>query len=100
MDEFPEAFERFEKRVYVDRMKTFDQLTLAFMRWAGKHWRGTSKQIEALKVEARRIGISVPPARPYKPRVRAPRTWRRETDKLGRIHFRDVLTGRFIRRPD
>lgn len=25
MDEFPEAFERFEKRVYVDRIETFDQ---------------------------------------------------------------------------
>jgi len=96
MDEFPEAFERFEKRVYVDRIKTFDQLTLAFMRWAGKHWRGTSKQVEALKVEARRIGIPVPPV--YRP-TKVEKTWRFEKDRLGRTHYRDLSTGRFIKKP-
>ena len=57
MDKFPEAFSRFEKKVNVRQIKTFSQLTLAFSGWAGSKWAGTSRQKEALAVEAHRLGI-------------------------------------------
>jgi len=102
LDEFPEAFKRFEKRVDVNRIRSFDQLTMAFSHWAGRQWRGTEKQVAALKIEAAKRGIFPIEAfiRPREAPRRAPRAWRRETDRLGRIHFRDLLTGRFIRRPE
>ena len=108
MDEFPEAFKRFEKRVDVSRIRSFDHLALSFSHWAGKQWRGTSKQIEALKVEARRIGIPVPEERRPRRRreegltwlIEEGKTWRSEIDRLGRTHYRDLKTGRFIPRPE
>lgn len=57
MDKFPEAFSRFEKKVSVRQIKTFSQLTLAFSGWAGGKWAGTSRQKEALAIEANRLGI-------------------------------------------
>jgi hypothetical protein len=64
LDKFPEAFERFEKRVDVSRIRSFEQLTLAFSIWAGKQWKGTSKQVKALKIEAVKRGIPVPKEKP------------------------------------
>lgn len=57
MDEFPSAFKRFEEKVDVSRIETFRQLKLAFQIWAGKKWLDTPKQVEALRVEAVRLGI-------------------------------------------
>ena len=110
MDEFPEAFERFEKRVYVGRIRSFDQLSLAFGLWAGKNWRGTKKQVEALKVEAGERGIPVPGARPRREeeaglrfrREEVARAWRFEWVTVkGRPQkrYRDLKTGRFIEKP-
>lgn len=59
MDKFPEAFRRFERVVDTDRIRTFDQLLISFRYWAGRNWEGTRKQVEALKVEADRLGIPV-----------------------------------------
>ena len=70
---FPEAFERFENDVNVDKIKTFSQLELAFESWYNggriydnfgrvigyRKWRGTPKQETALEQEARSIGIPV-----------------------------------------
>lgn len=52
MDKFPEAFQRFEKVVDVSKIKSFQQLLTAFSLWAGRKWKNTPLQIEALKVEA------------------------------------------------
>lgn len=57
MDKFPEAFERFEKDVNVNKIESFKQLELEFESWSGKKWKGTSKQVRALEREARRLGI-------------------------------------------
>jgi hypothetical protein len=57
MDKFPEAFKRFKEDVNVNRINTFKQLTLAFSSWSPKKWRGTSRQMDALAVQANRLGI-------------------------------------------
>lgn len=76
---FPEAFERFEKDVNVDKIKTFSQLELAFESWYNggriydnfggvigfRKWRGTPKQETALEQEARSIGIPIKARREY-----------------------------------
>ena len=108
MDEFPEAFKRFEKTVDVSRIRSFDHLLLSFSHWAGKQWKGTRKQVEALKVEAAERGIPVPKERLRRReeaglrsrREEVGKTWRSERDRLGRIHYRDLETGRFIWTPE
>lgn len=57
MDKFPMAFRRFEHKVNVNSIETFRNLTLAFSGWAGGKWAGTDKQMEALAVQAHRLGI-------------------------------------------
>lgn len=59
MDKFPEAFERFERDVNVDKIETWKQLKLTFGSWAGDKWVPTGKQLEALAVQARKLGIPV-----------------------------------------
>lgn len=100
MDEFPEAFERFEMVVDIDRILTFDQLLVSFRYWAGSNWKGTSRQVEALKIEAWKHGIPVrAESRPEESRRR---TWRHETVTVKgktQYRFRDLKTGRFIKKP-
>ena len=57
MDKFPEAFRRFESKVNVRQITTFKQLEISFEGWAGGKWAGTSRQKEALAIEAHRLGI-------------------------------------------
>ena len=57
MDKFPNAFRRFERVVDVSKITSFQQLLTAFSHWAGRKWVGSQKQIQALKVEAERLGI-------------------------------------------
>lgn len=57
MDKFPEAFDRFEEQVDIRKTRTFEQLLLQFKWWAGRDWKGTSKQMQALKIEADQRGI-------------------------------------------
>jgi len=52
MDRFPEAFKRFEEVVDVSKIKSFQQLLMAFKLWAGRKWKDSPLQIEALKEEA------------------------------------------------
>ncbi|MGB9676649.1 MAG: hypothetical protein ACPL0C_05630 [Candidatus Bathyarchaeales archaeon] len=52
MDRFPEAFRRFEEVVKVEKIKSFQELLTSFSLWAGRKWKNTPKQVEALKVEA------------------------------------------------
>ena len=105
MDRFPEAFSRFEEVVDVRRIESFRQLMLAFASWAGWKWRGTYMQKRALAVEARKLGIPVfiqrkPFARAY---GRTTATWRHEVVTVKgkpQNRYRDLRTGRFIRKPN
>ena len=60
MDKFPEAFERFEDKVDVSRIESYNELTSAFASWAGHKFFYTRRQMEALAVEAIERGINVP----------------------------------------
>ena len=68
MDRFPEAFKRFEEVVDVSKIKTFQQLKLAFQSWAGRKWKETPKQMLALEREAVRLElwVEVTPEEYYK----------------------------------
>lgn len=57
MDKFPSAFKRFEQTVDTSKIKSLQQLKLAFQSWAGRKWKDTTKQVQALRVEAVRLGI-------------------------------------------
>jgi hypothetical protein len=111
MDKFPEAFERFERVVDTRRIRTFNQLLASFSHWAGRQWIGSHKQVEALKDEAEKLGIPVPErvllrraerqAR-LKLAEKEARTWRFERVKVhgkSQVIYRDIKTGRFIRKP-
>ncbi|GEM_PF-1916759 len=109
MDRFPEAFRRFEEVVDVDRIKSFIQLKLTYASWAGRKWLNTYRQNEALKVEARRLGIPISvEGRPVSGRgvahvpERVAVTWRHETVTVrgsSQDRYRDLKTGRFIKKP-
>lgn len=106
MDKFPEAFERFEEDVDVREIRSFRQLRLAFSFWAGYKWKETPRQIKALRVEARRVGVPVKaPRKPvtvYRAQPRVVRPYRVETiTRRGKpaTIYRDVETGRFISSP-
>ena len=99
MDEFPEAFRRFERVVDTDRILTFDQLLVSFRYWAGRNWKGTYKQVEALKGEADRLGIPV-----YRGTFRAETrpsytAWYRVEKYGSKTVCRNLINGRFIRKP-
>lgn len=113
-DKFPEAFERFESDVDVDRFDSYMQLSLAFRWWAGRNWKGTTKQWEAFNAEAERRGFPVPDF--IREEIReswgsgssvsgGPQkavTWRHETVTVKGIpqnRYRDLKTGRFIKKP-
>jgi hypothetical protein len=74
---------------------------MSFSLWARHNWKGTRKQVEALKAEARRIGIPVPSERPYK-QIKPSLTWRFEwvtVKSRPQKRYRDLKTGRFIKKP-
>jgi hypothetical protein len=70
-DKFPEAFHRFTHVVSVRKIKSWKQLQLAFGSWAGKKWRGTSRQIDALAIQARRLGLETTDYRTRDEQIRA-----------------------------
>jgi hypothetical protein len=106
-DKFPEAFRRFTKDVYVERIKSFNQLKLMFSSWAGERWVNSLPQNQALKYEADRLRLNEIPTRwtPVKREYnfdRMLRSWRFETVKVkgrSQVRYRDVKTGRFIKKP-
>jgi hypothetical protein len=96
VDKFPEAFKRFEKDVDVSEIKSFRQLKMEIASWMGEKWKDTSAQNRALTVEARKHGISL--ERAHIPYV----SWRHETAMVrgrGQARYRDLKSGRFIRKP-
>lgn len=104
VDRFPEAFERFEQVVDVDRLESYRQLIHAFRYWAGRRWIDSYAQNVALKREARKRGFRDTRIPTYfrRPQVFAERTWRRETVTVRgkpQVRHRDLKTGRFIKKP-
>jgi hypothetical protein len=110
MDRFPEAFERFESDVDVDRFQSYFELALAFQSWAGRNWKGTAKQWEALDRESENFGFY--PTNSYRGARREglymdfyerPRqTWKQEVVTVkgkAQNRYRDLKTGRFIKKP-
>jgi predicted solute-binding protein len=57
MDRFPEAFKRFEEVVDTSKIKSFRQLKLAFATWAGRKWKESPLQLQALRVQAERLRL-------------------------------------------
>jgi len=104
LDRFPEAFERFEQVVDVDRFESYRELAYAFSHWAGKRWIDSYKQNLALKRESEKRGFRDTRISKYLRRVQvsAERTWRRETVTVRgkpQVRHRDLKTGRFIKKP-
>jgi hypothetical protein len=68
--------------------------------WAGEKWIPTSRQLQALAEEARKIGISVAGERRV---IRLPSVWWRPETVMVRgkaqARYRDLKSGRFIRKP-
>jgi len=114
LDKFPEAFERFESEVDVDLVDSYRELLLAFQWWAGEKWLGSPMQWTAFNAEAERLGFEVPSF--VREEIRESRrsdyyvsegrqkavTWRHEVVKVrgaSQSRYRDLKTGRFIRKP-
>jgi hypothetical protein len=118
LDKFPEAFRRFESVVNTADIDDFHQLKLEFTFWAGEKWKNSRAQNDALKLEARRLGIPVPIEREEIFFKGARRRGRREGRSMAEVEaktwqfewievrgrpqmrYRDLKTGRFIKKPD
>lgn len=113
MDKFPEAFERFENDVDISKFVSYMELTSAFRWWSGEKWIGTPRQWEALNKEAKNVGFEVPEI--FREEMRESRSsgyvsrrgqktvsWRRDVVNVrgkSRERYRDIRTGRFIKKP-
>jgi hypothetical protein len=114
MDRFPEAFERYESDVDIGKFESYQQLSLSFRWWAGQNWKGTPKQWEAFNREAEERGFDVPSfireevggsGRSYSyvsGEQQKAVTWRHEVVTVrgySQDRYRDLKTGRFIKKP-
>jgi hypothetical protein len=108
---FQEAFDRMERVTNSRECKSFDELRLVARSFFGSKWYPTDRQLYALKDEAKRRGyferfreeivgrpwITKRPSQNY---VR--QTWKHETVTVRgkqQTRYRDVTTGRFIKKP-
>jgi hypothetical protein len=105
VDRFPEAFERFERVVDIGRFDSYRELACAFSHWAGRRWVDSYDQNLALREEARKRGFFDARLPRYfeKPYARQKRqSWRHETVIVrgkSQVRYRDLRTGRFIKKP-
>ena len=110
MDKFPEAFKRSERVIDYSKFKNYREFVTGFRWWAGyPRWKGTAKQWQALNIEAGKRGFKVPEVYGYlKPTWQSHvtdsknRSWREEIITVrgsSRVRYRDVKTGRFIKKP-
>jgi hypothetical protein len=107
VDRFPEAFERFEQVVDIYSFESYRELAYSFIHWASGRWVDSCLQNLALKREVEKRGFRVRDAKTpiyfeNQHRAFATRTWRHETVTVrgkpqGR--YRDLGTGRFIKKP-
>jgi len=54
LDKFPEAYKRYEDAIDTSEMKTFQELLYSFRGWGKQRFPPTTKQIDALKIEAKK----------------------------------------------
>jgi hypothetical protein len=102
VDKFPEAFKRFEKDVDVSEIKSFRQLKMEIASWMGEKWKDTSAQNRALNREAQKLGIPVAYVERREIAYVPSMLWRHETVMVrgkSQARYRDLKSGRFIRRP-
>jgi hypothetical protein len=107
VDEFPEAFRRFECDVDTRDFDTYRELYFAFESWAGRRWRSSGLQRHCLAIEGRRLGFN--PNEPDEFRVATRRrfsffkpTFRFEVVTVRgkpQNRCRDLKTGRFVKKP-
>jgi len=108
---FQEAFERMERETNSRECESFKQLRLVAKSYFGSKWYPTNRQLYALKDEAKRRGYF---ERFTERRVNRPwytrrqshsyvkPTWRHETVTVrgkSQVRYRDLRTGRFIKKP-
>ena len=103
-ERFQEAFERFEQVVPIEQFRSYRELLYSFERWAGRKWIPTDRQLSALAYEAEIRGFRDTRIPKYFRRVQvyARRIWRRETVTVRskpQVRYRDLKTGRFIKKP-
>jgi len=104
MDRFPEAFHRFEKIVDLRSFRSGRELMYAFTHWAGKRWVDSYSQNVALNREVEKRGFEEirVPRYSRRPQFYARQTWKLETVTIkgkSQFRYRDLKTGRFIRKP-
>jgi hypothetical protein len=114
LDKFPEAFDRFERQVDVDRFRSYMELSYSFRSFAGQKWAGTPKQWAAFNREAEKRGFPVPDF--IRREIRESRgsgsyvsgrqqktvTWKHEVVTVkgkSQNRYRDLKTGKFIKKP-
>jgi hypothetical protein len=105
MDEFPEAFKRFEKDNPTREINSYTQLQFQMMNWAGSRYIASNKQERALKIEAVKRGI---PLEGKRTEYREPT----RMEKMGIIstkftragkeqtRYRDLKSGKFVRKTE
>ena len=108
---FQEAFDRMERATNSRECKSLDELRLVAKSYFGSKWYPTNKQLYALKDEAKRRGYferfqekrtSYPRYAQRQPYSYVKRTWRHETLTVRgkpQTRYRDLKTGRFIKKP-
>jgi hypothetical protein len=104
MDRFPEAFHRFEKAVDLRSFRSARELKYAFIHWANRRWVDSYKQNLAFRRESEKRGFEETKLPRYstRPQFVAKQIWKRETVTVRgkpQVRYRDVKTGRFIRKP-
>ena len=99
MNHFPKAFEQYQEKVDTSNIKNFQQLLYSFKGWAGNKYKDTPKQREALEREARKLGITtITKPRIEKPKITAVVEKSIKIRGEKRTVYRDVKTGRFVRK--
>ena len=119
---FEEYLGRIERKVYLDDAKSYAQFAAIVQSFSGERWKGSFKQVMALKdgTERRGFDTTLPAyiwkrdyARFYVRGFGSPfhrgttvpakrKGWKRETVKVkgkAQVRYRDLKTGRFVRKP-
>jgi hypothetical protein len=121
MDRFPEAFDRFERRVDTSSLESASELIRSFAYFASFRYTGTKKQLDAIRLESEKRGYSFDWSLPLWVKKRDYKrfysrgydrrahvvygkreTWRHETVLVKgkpQTRYRDLKTGRFTKKP-
>ena len=119
MDRFPEAFNRYKEVVDIDDLQSASELISSFSYWQG--YNPTSKQIDGLRIESKKRGLGIDWSLPKWVKIKDYRIYyqSRFKDKgfvqaekrrvyvkatfnvrgKPQTRYRDLKTGRFIKKP-